>query len=276
MLIYVQNYRSYDLEQQEADDAKEWQDSLSPPTLSLPQLFPPTPSPQEPSFGLPLPKMPPRPIDRLVGNRSAKPQRPSSGRTVANGVRIAELEGRPHYVVPVVMLSGNERDGMVMAGSGGPVLYPPSETAKTVHLWNGRPIVRDHPDLHGVSSANNPDAYSRQRIGVVFNARIDGGRLVAEAWLDVERTKAVDSRIVDAVLNGRILEVSTGLFLEQTIRNGTVGGRAYRAVASNYRPDHLAILPDTVGACSVKDGCGLLRNSANVPRVPFLSLPSLG
>lgn len=33
------------------------------------------------------------------------------------------------------------------------------------------------------------------------------------------------------------------------------------AVARNHRPDHLAILPDQVGACSLADGAGLIRNA---------------
>jgi hypothetical protein len=37
-------------------------------------------------------------------------------------------------------------------------------------------------------------------------------------------------------------------------------GRPYNFVARNYRPDHLAILPDQRGACSIEDGCGLNTN----------------
>jgi hypothetical protein len=292
MQVYIQNYRSYDLEQMDKDDAKQWQDSLSSPaewgpTLTAPTLTPRLPPisderatpgvghlipdifPQEPGA---TPSLSAPTLSPLTGNRSAVRHRASSGRTVANGVRVAELEGRPHYVVPVVMIAGNEREGMVMPGSGGPILYPPNETAKTVHLWNGRPIVRDHVYLHGISSANAPEAYSQQRVGTVFNARVDAGRLVAEAWIDIERAKAVDSRIIDAITNGRVLEVSTGVYIDRSMRSGSVGGRAYDGVAANYRPDHLAILPDTVGACSVKDGCGLLRNSASLP---VLSQPTL-
>ena len=55
------------------------------------------------------------------------------------------------------------------------------------------------------------------------------------------------------------MEVSTGLFTENVQANGVFGGKAYHAIATNYRPDHLAILPDQIGACSIEDGAGLLR-----------------
>ena len=41
---------------------------------------------------------------------------------------------------------------------------------------------------------------------------------------------------------------------------GDWNGKAYVGIARNYRPDHLAILPDMKGACSIADGAGLCRN----------------
>ena len=40
-------------------------------------------------------------------------------------------------------------------------------------------------------------------------------------------------------------------------------GEEYSEVLRNYRPDHLAILPDLVGACSLDDGAGFLRLNAS-------------
>src|SRR5690606_13771547 len=31
----------------------------------------------------------------------------------------------------------------------------------------------------------------------------------------------------------------------------------YHSVARDYKPDHIAILPDRIGACSIADGCGV-------------------
>ncbi len=57
------------------------------------------------------------------------------------------------------------------------------------------------------------------------------------------------------------MEVSTGLFSEIEAKPGIFKGRHYKGVVRNLRPDHLAILPDSIGACSIADGAGLMRNS---------------
>lgn len=273
MVVFIQNYSAYDVEQMDADDDKAFKDGLTSPAVGLSRL-----SSQEPEVPkLSLPDWP-RSVDRLTGNRSAFRSK-GSIKTTGSDVRVAQLEGRDHYVVPMVLIAG-DKNGMVMHGSNGPVHYPLAETTKTAHLWNGRPIVKDHPNLHGISSANDPQAYNRQRVGTVFNARVDNGQLKAEAWIDIQRANAVDRRIVEAITKRQVLEVSTGVYVDRAEGTGVVNGRAYQGVALNYRPDHLAILLDAVGACSVKDGCGLLRNSTSVPsrlpdvnRVPTLSLP---
>jgi hypothetical protein len=47
------------------------------------------------------------------------------------------------------------------------------------------------------------------------------------------------------------------------VTDGDWNGIKYNSVAKNHRPDHLALLPGGVGACSVKDGCGIRANSEN-------------
>ncbi len=166
-----------------------------------------------------------------------------------------QLEGREHVVVPVVMaLEG------VLHGSQGAFLYPADELRRSVPHWNGRPVVVYHPDMANGGVANQPDVYNRQRVGTLFNARFDGRALKAEAWLEVDRLRAVDMRVLEAVNKAKMMEVSTGLFTENDDTPGVFNGREYTAIARNYRPDHLAILPDKVGACSIEDGAGLCRN----------------
>lgn len=167
------------------------------------------------------------------------------------------LEGRPHLVVPVVM--GVEG---VWEGSTGALLYPESELKRSVPHWNGRPAVVYHPSMSSNYCAGAPEVFSRQRVGTIFNTRYDAKAkaLKAEAWLDPERLADVDPRVLEAVRKGEIMEVSTGLFTTRIPATGTFNGREYRAVAKDYLPDHLAILPDEIGACSVEDGAGLCRN----------------
>jgi len=167
------------------------------------------------------------------------------------------LEGRPHYVVPVVMgVAG------VWCGSNGPLLYTAEELRKSVMHWNGRPAVVYHPSMASNCCAGDPDVFNRQRVGTIFNAHFDNKAkaLKAEAWLDPKRLAAVDPRVLKSIKEGEMVEVSTGLFLDPMPATGTFNGQEYEAVATNHRPDHLAILPDQIGACSIQMGAGLCRN----------------
>jgi hypothetical protein len=60
----------------------------------------------------------------------------------------------------------------------------------------------------------------------------------------------------------KTIEVSTGLFTDDEIKSGKWNSEEYLAIARNYRPDHLALLPAAVGACSAEDGCGMPRINA--------------
>ena len=50
-------------------------------------------------------------------------------------------------------------------------------------------------------------------------------------------------------------------------------GKKYSAIAHNFAPDHLALLPDGGGACSWVDGAGMPRineDNTGVPDMPVL------
>jgi hypothetical protein len=167
------------------------------------------------------------------------------------------LEGRKHLVVPVVMLTEG-----VHNGSNGPLFYSAAELRASARMWNGKPIVVYHPSMAHGMMAGNVEVFNAQRIGVLFNARVEGGALKADAWIDPGRAQAVDQRVLVAVRRGDMMEVSTGVFTDNDEQAGNWNGEPYVATARNYRPDHLAILPDLKGACSIEDGAGLCRNAA--------------
>jgi hypothetical protein len=170
-------------------------------------------------------------------------------------MKIQKLEGRDHYIAPVIMAVEG-----VLNGSNGPLYYPADELEKSAHLWNGRPVVVYHPAMYSNGFAGSPEIFNRQKIGTIFNARVDGTSLKAEAWLDIDRLKSVDKRVLQAVKSDSMMEVSTGLIVDTDDCIGVFNGKEYQAIARNYRPDHLAILPDMTGACSIVDGAGLCRN----------------
>lgn len=184
--------------------------------------------------------------------------------------RLEYLEGRQHVVVPTVMLTVG-----VFHGSRGPVLYEAESLRKSAPHWNGKPVVVYHPDIYGTAmAANDPRVFNRQKVGVLFNTTFDGKRLKADAWLDVQRLESVDARVLSAIRDHKPMEVSTGLYMNESAAWGTFNGKSYDDTARDIRPDHLAILPDQIGACSLADGAGLLRNQGTVKPLPVLSWAS--
>lgn len=175
------------------------------------------------------------------------------------GVRSETVNGREFLVAPLTLIVPG-----VLHGSKGPLYYPPHEIAKNVEAWNGMPLVVLHPTRNGAPiSGRDPKVMAESEIGRVYNAKIgSGGKLQAEGWFDVESTNRADhtKSIIPRLRKGQPVELSTGLFTQNQPKTGVFNGRSYTHVAMNYRPDHLAILPDRKGACSTEDGCGVLVN----------------
>lgn len=168
--------------------------------------------------------------------------------------RVETLEDRVHTVVPMVMLVEG-----VHNGSGGPVFYTADELSKTPAIWNQKPIVDYHPED---GSACDQIFVNSRKVGVIMNAAWDakGKRLTAEAWLEKDRADKIDNRIFRAIEKNEMMEVSTGLFVDLERAPGKWGEEEFVGTVRNIRPDHLALLPDKIGACSIADGAGLLRN----------------
>jgi len=174
--------------------------------------------------------------------------------------RVETLEGRPHTVIPMVMMTEG-----VHAGSSGPICYTGDELGKTPEVWNQKPVVVYHPEINGQPiSACEPVVVNSRKIGVIMNAQYDtkGKKLKAEAWIEQTRADIIDKRIFEAVTQNKMMELSTGLFVDLEKAPGEWGEekKAFVGTVRNIRPDHLALLPDKIGACSLRDGAGFLRN----------------
>jgi hypothetical protein len=168
------------------------------------------------------------------------------------------LEGRPHLVVPTTILGEAVITG---EGSGSkPLLYTNAENEKSAPAWNHMPVVVYHPeDETGFVSARTPEWLDARKVGLLLNTKNDG-KLKTQCWFDEARTKQIDKRVYDAILANQSLEVSTGLGAEIEWTTGTHDGKKYEGIPRNYRPDHLAILPDRIGAYSLAMGGGLFVN----------------
>lgn len=165
------------------------------------------------------------------------------------------LDGREYAVAPVVAMLAGVRNGE---------LVPAEELGKFVAAWEGRPIPLRHPqDTDGnYITANSPDIIETSVVGSFFNAHMDGNALKGELWLDVAKAQRLGG---DALMTlnrleaGQVMEVSIAYFCDLDEIPGEYAGERYSAVQRSLRPDHVALLPDEIGACSVIDGCGANR-----------------
>jgi hypothetical protein len=187
---------------------------------------------------------------------------------VRGRARSTTLEGREYRVAPATIIVPG-----VLNGSKGALYYPPDEVQKNPGAWNGVPVVVYHPQVNGLHvSASDPAVPSEVRVGFLRNDRFENGRRRADVYFDVQAVRNYDSKlqaqgkpmILPRVERGEHIELSTGLFTDNQEKKGSDRGRPYTHVALNYRPDHLAILPDERGACSIQDGCGVFNSKTSM------------
>jgi len=173
-------------------------------------------------------------------------------------VRQIEFDHNQTLVAPVVMITEG-----VHSGSRGPYFYPASAIEETAALWNGVAIPITHPRKGGRDvSVNDPEIIETHTIGRMFNVRYDAERsaLVGDAYINIEKANLLDDRIVSRILAGEDLEVSTGLMAGDDGKRGVWKNETHQGTIEGIYPDHMAFLPDNVGACSVQDGCGVRTN----------------
>ena len=178
-------------------------------------------------------------------------------------VETKQFDGRDFYVVPVVLICEGVHNG---------VYYSCEELGNLAEGWNGRPVTRNHPvqvvslddgsEVEIPISANNPTVHEKQTIGKLFNVFFESPKLKGEAWIDIEKAKAVAPDVIELLEAEAQIEVSTGMFQFENSENGVWNNEDYSCVAHEIRPDHLAFLPDQKGACSWEDGGGAPRINA--------------
>ena len=170
-----------------------------------------------------------------------------------------------HLVIPVIALV----EGVLQSSnSDQPELALASEFGRAPAGWNGRPVTINHPEIRGHKvSANSPAVLETEQIGQLFNTVLDGKKLKTEAWIDITRASELGDEISDTVnrlLEGEVVEVSTGLFSDIDPEEGVHEGEKFFGVWRNVVPDHLAVLAaGNIGACSVADGCGANRANSH-------------
>ncbi len=170
--------------------------------------------------------------------------------------REEKLEGRDHLVVSGAIL-GEE----VIEGNRGPIFYPDDENSAVTNAWDHMPIVIDHPTT---GSARVQSYLNDNKLGVILNTTHDSKakKITPEFWFDKDRTQALAPVVYENILNKRPIETSSGLFMSLRLQGGVHNGKKYEGVSTKQRPDHVAVLPNKVGAYSVAMGGGIFANAA--------------
>lgn len=187
-------------------------------------------------------------------------------------VRTETLKGQEYIVTPAVILV----EGVLRPGNAGGLveLALASEFGKIPHSWNGRPVTISHPKIDGnFVSAGLPDVWeSGAVVGMLFNTHMEDNRLKTEIWANKAwMEESGYTNTLQRLSDGETMEVSTGLFADTSEEAGIWNGVRYDGVWYNIVPDHLALLPNEIGACSVEDGCGTARTNERLQTLQTLS-----
>lgn len=160
-----------------------------------------------------------------------------------------EENGKEYISVPaVIMVEG------VHHGSQGKVLHTAEYLSVNVEDWDDIPVTITHPMKGGnyVGVAECPEYITGHTTHTVWE---DG--LKTELVLDVNELSKISPKTLKSLQANEPIEVSIGTFSENIEEKGTFKGEDYDAKTVSYIPDHVAILPDDIGACSYVDGCGI-------------------
>lgn len=150
------------------------------------------------------------------------------------------------------------------------ISYPLDETVKLSNSLGNKRIVMpsSHPtgDEGEFISASDPLALMSNFVGAfAFNFSMRGDRLISDIAIDPEVANRTDTgkQIINAIENGDPIDVSTGFFLNIEDEQGFGSdGEPFLGVASNLFLDHVAFLPNEIGAKNKFEGVGLHVNSA--------------
>jgi hypothetical protein len=192
-------------------------------------------------------------------------------------VRTEMWDGREHLVVPMVALM----EGVIHAVNSPTAEYVSrAALEKSVGKWAGHPIVVGHPvGLDGKQiSAHSPEVLAKHGCGFIRSSLItDSGRLVHETLIDPARLVALKQDALLADLRaGNGCEVSVGAFVDTNSTKSSFNGKAYDGEWLEIGPDHTALLPGGIGACSREMGCGAHRAAMLVTAEGFEALGGPG
>lgn len=166
----------------------------------------------------------------------------------------AKLSGRNYNVYPAIMMvEGAYYPKVTDTETPVGILFTSDELEKSVRSWDGRPVSIGHPV--DSETCNTPAVYNTQCIGYIFNTIYDPGRKCLKCDIWVESPKG--DYITGLIDSGDKMEVSIGAFGNFSESYGEFNGTKHSLAIRDIAGDHLALLPDSTGACSWENGCGV-------------------
>lgn len=171
--------------------------------------------------------------------------------TISGIVRKVVENGREFIVAPIVAV----KDG-VLNGE----LVRSDVLGRLLDEWEGTPLTINHPPDDAAAVITKTHAWIRQNeIGTMRNVHVAQNRLKGEVWIPTDQTAPEVKAVIKRIENGETLQVSVGFLSAFTVQKGTFGRKQFREVTQDAAPNHVALLPNDVGACSIVDGCGTPR-----------------
>ncbi len=170
---------------------------------------------------------------------------------------VVQQDGDSHILVPVVMMVEG-----VHNGSNGPMLYTEAELTASASVWNGFPIVVNHPKDNNGNYISVKEIDETEIVGTISNSHMQGNQLKAELRIEVTNLERLSAETMENIRNNRSIDVSIGIVSANEMVNGVFNSISYKGIVHNMQPDHLALLVGEEGACSWDDGCGI-RNKKN-------------
>ena len=171
-------------------------------------------------------------------------------------VEIKTYREKEYTVIPIIALVEGVRFG---ANQSNPELCLAEHFGESIVSWNLIPVTDGHPKVDGnFVSARSLELQEEWAIGFTEGARLEDSKLKINVWLENARAAQIPNVQVflDAANNNEMFEVSVGFFSKVIPQAGVYEGNKYSGIVTNVVPDHLALLANATGACSIADGCG--------------------
>lgn len=181
------------------------------------------------------------------------------------------LNGEDYLVAPVVA----HQEGVYLYprenGRGIKKEYlPDEELLNTKEEWEDTPLTLSHPydpeEEKPTLTTNSNAEYVE--VGLFRDVVTNDSKLGGKTWIresEIGEHGGALEQYVNAIEQQGAGEVSTGYRAASELDRGTYQGEQYTHVQTNLQPDHLALLVNETGNCSVEDGCGLGNRPNQMP-----------